>query len=74
MVRHFIPLFRDHGEKLIVWYIGVFLLELLTDIILEEDVGRGRAFWRVGISWFTFTFFRIGFVFVIDSLSLLAFG
>lgn len=46
---HVLPHLRDETEELVIGQTGVLVLELLTDFILEQEIGRGRTFGRVWV-------------------------
>ena len=48
-VRELAPRSGDIGEDLAVGHVRVCGLDLFADLVLVEEIGRGRAFGRVGI-------------------------
>ena len=73
LLTHFLPHFGDHVQQLGVGKGRMLLLELLTDLILEKDIRRGRALRRVRILRFGIPFAFFGTLVLVERAGGLAF-
>ena len=59
------PLLSDEGKEFGIGEVGVVLLELLADLVLEKNVGRGGAFGGIGVLGFGVALALLGAVAVL---------
>jgi hypothetical protein len=66
LIGHMFPLLRDHAQEIRIGEVGMLLLELLTDLVLEEDVGRRGPLGSIGILGFGIAFSLLGTLAILE--------